>query len=443
MLFLRHRKLCLINWEYSLYYLVCNNLSVTYFIMKKILSFILLGCNWFAFAQIQVYTMNVTTNDLVYDAVTNRIYASIPSANGSNGNSIGIINPSTRLLENTVFIGSEPTVLAISDNGQYIYTGFSGTSTVRRFEVASQTAGIQFSLGSDSSTGSYYAEDIEVMPGQPTTIAISRKNNGFSPRHEGVAIYDNNVMRPTTTPDHTGSNRIEFTSQNSLIGYNNETTEFGIRRLTVNSNGVSNVGVTGNVLSNFYLDFIYKDNYMYATDGKVVDMTTAPFVIGQFSNVSGPVAYDSYYNRVCFASYDWSGNITFKRFNPNTFLLVDSLPISQAFGNVKSLITCGNGCYAFNTTDNKVIIIKDSTLGVSEEEFNKIAVYPNPTNKYLYINSNVEIKEVEISDLNGRSFPNINLENNQLNLDSLTKGIYFARITDSNGNTTIQKIIKE
>lgn len=412
--------------------------------MKKILSLLILGTSSMAFAQLQVNTLNLTANDLVYDSVTNKIYASIPSANGSNGNSIGVINPNTYLLENTIFIGSEPTILAISDNGQYIYSGFSGSSTVRRFDVTSQTAGIQFSLGSDSSTGSYYAEDIEVMPGQPTTIAISRKNNGFSPRHEGVVIYDNNVMRPTTTPDHTGSNRIEFTSQNSLIGYNNETTEFGIRRLSINSSGISNVSVTQNVLSNFYLDFIYKDNYMYSFDGKVVDVTTAPFVIGQFSNATGPVVYDSYYNRVCFASYDFSGNITFKRFNPNTFLLYDSLPISQAFGSVKNIITCGNGCYAFNTTDNKVIIIKDSTLGLSEsEEKNKISIYPNPTTDYLYIKSDLDIKDVQISDLNGRIINNLEFEDNKMNLASLQTGIYFAKISDINGKILTMKIIKK
>ena len=412
--------------------------------MKRILSLLILGTSSMAFAQLQVNTLNLTTNDLVYDSVTNKIYVSIPSANGSNGNSIGVINPNTYLLENTIFIGSEPTILAISDNGQYIYSGFSGSSTVRRFDVASQTAGLQFSLGSDSSTGSYYAEDIEVMPSQPTTIAISRKNNGFSPRHEGVVIYDNNVMRPTTTPDHTGSNRIEFTSQNSLIGYNNETTEFGIRRLSVNSSGVSNVSVTQNVLSNFYLDFIYKDNYMYSFDGKVVDITTAPFVIGQFSNATGPVVYDSYYNRVCFASYDFSGNITFKRFNPNTFLLFDSLPISQAFGSVKNIITCGNGCYAFNTTDNKVIIIKDSTLGLSEsEEKNNISIYPNPTTDYLFIKSDLDIKDIQISDLNGRIINNLEFQDNKMNLTSLQTGIYFAKISDINGKILTKKIIKK
>ena len=412
--------------------------------MKKILSFLIIGASTLTFAQLQVNTINLTANDLVYDSVTNKIYASIPSANGANGNSIGIINPITRVLENTVFIGSEPTILAISDNGQYIYSGFSGTSTVRRFDVSSQTAGIQFSLGSDSSTGSYYAEDIEVMPGQATTIAISRKNNGFSPRHEGVVIYDNNVMRPTTTPDHTGSNRIEFTSQNSLIGYNNETTEFGIRRLSVNSSGVSNVSVTQNVLSNFYLDFIYKDNYMYSFDGKVVDVSTAPFVIGQFTSATGPVVYDSYYNRVCFASYDFSGNITFKRFNPNTFLLFDSLPISQAFGSVKNIITCGNGCYAFNTTDNKIIIIKDSALGLTEiQAKNKISIYPNPTTDYLNIKGEIEITELKIIDLNGRTVNNFNLIDNQIYLGDLENGIYFAKITDINGNTSTEKFIKK
>jgi hypothetical protein len=412
--------------------------------MKKILSLLLLGTSSLTFAQLQVNTLNLTANDLVYDSVTNKIYASIPSANGANGNSIGVINPNTYLLENTVFIGSEPTVLAISDNGQYIYTGFTGTSTIRRFDVASQTSGIQFSLGSDPFFGAYYAQDIEVMPGNPNTIAVSRRRPNVSPTHGGVAIYDNNIMRPTTTPDHTGSNKIEFIDSNSLVGYNTESTEYGLRRLSVNASGVTNVSVNGSVLTGFGLDFIYKNNYVYATNGVVVDISSSPFVSGQFSNVNGPVVYDNYYNRVCFASYDWSGNIIFKRYNPNTFLLFDSLPITQAFGDVKSLITCGNGCYAFNTTDNKVIIIKDSTLGLSEsEEKNKISIYPNPTTDYLYIKSDLTIKEIQISDLNGRIINNLELQDNKMNLSSLQSGIYFAKISDENGKTLTKKIIKK
>lgn len=412
--------------------------------MKKILSLLLVGCSSFALAQLQVNTLNLTTNDLIYDSVTNKIYASIPSANGSNGNSIGVINPNTHLLENTIFIGSEPTVLAISDNGQYIYVGFTGTSTIRRFDVASQTAGLQFSLGSDPFFGAYYAQDIEVMPGNPTTIAVSRRRPSVIPTHGGVAIYDNNVMRPTTTPDHTGSNQFEFTDTNSLIGYNTESSEYGLRRLSVNSSGVTNVSVSAGVLTGYNLDFVYKNNSIYATNGTIVDISSSPFVSGQFSNVSGPVVYDEYYNRVCFASYDWSGNITFKRFNPNTFLLFDSLPINQAFGTVNSLITCGNGCYAFNTDDNKVVIIKDPTLASTEtEDNNKLKVYPNPTSDYLYITSDLEIKDIQISDLNGRIITNLDFQDNKIDLTSLQTGIYFAKISDLNGKITTEKIIKK
>lgn len=411
--------------------------------MKNFYLLLCLVLPTFAFSQFVTNIVNVTTNDLVYDSNTDRIYVSIPSSNGSNGNSIGVINPNDYTLENTVFIGSEPTVLAISDNGQFIYSAFSGSSTVRRFDVATQTSGLQFSLGSDSSTGSYYAEDIEVMPGQPNTIAVSRRNVGFSPKHEGVAIYDDGVMRPTTTPDHTGSNRIEFNAETSLLGYNNETTEYGIRRMSTNSSGVTVVGVTQNVLSGFNEDFSYHDNRMYATDGTIVDTTNSLFVAGTFSNVNGPSAYDTSTNLVCYASYDVSGNITFQRFNPNTFLLEDSLPISVAFGEVNSIVTCGTGCYAFNSADNKVVIIKESSLGLAEFNLeHQLNVYPNPTTDYISITNGDTIKTVVAYDLRGKLVAQFNNQSENLYFGNIASGSYILKIIDKDNNSTNKILLK-
>ena len=396
----------------------------------------------FVFAQFQINTVDVATNDLVYDSNTDRIYVSIPSSNGLNGNSIGIINPNNNTLENTIFVGSEPTVLAISDDGQLIYTGFDGSSTIRSFDVTTQTAGLQFGLGADSS-GSFYAEDIEVMPGQSNVIAVSLQNKTVTPRHEGVAIFEDGVKRPTATPDHSGSNKIEFTSGSSLIGYNNSSTEFGIRRMSVNTAGVSIISLTRNVLSGFGEDFSFYNNRMYATNGTVVDATNSLFVIGTFSNADGPSVYDTSTGLVCYASYDFSGNIVFQRFNPNTFLLQDNLPISVAFGDVNNIITCGPGCYAFNSTDNKVIIIKDTSLGITDQDVaNQINIYPNPTVDYISIKNGQNIEGIYVYNLSGQLVSQFKNQYENLYLGNLSTGNYFIKIIDKNNGVINRKLIK-
>jgi hypothetical protein len=423
--------------------------------MKSFLLSVFLLKSVFSFSQFQISSIDITTNDLVYDSNTDRIYVSIPSSNGSNGNSIGIINTTTNTLEKTIFIGSEPTILAVSDNGEYIYTAFSGASIVRRFNVSAQTAGLQFSLGSDSSTGSYYAEDIEVMPNNSTVIAVSRKNIGFTPRHEGIAIYDDNQIRSITTPDHTGSNKIEFTTQNSLIGFNTESTEYGLRIHSIDNSGVQNTSVTQNVLTGSDVDFIYQgstsnskgfntnNNRIYSRNGKVVDVSNAPFVIGSFSNVFGPVVYDILNNLVCFANFE-AGSISLKRYNPDTFLILDSFTISQPEEEAKNIITCGNNCYAFNTEDNKIVIIKGSSLAVpSIETKNSISIQPNPVINYVTIKNSDTIEEITILDSTGRLVFNKFNSLNKIYLGNLSSGVYFMKIKHSNKKSSTHKIIKK
>lgn len=101
-------------------------------------------------------------------------------------------------------MGSEPNKLAISDDGKYLYTGLDGSAAVRRVNIPAKAAEIQFSLGSGL-CGQFLAEDIVVLKNNPNSVAISKRNTGCSPRHEGVAIYDDGVQRPTMTPGHTGS----------------------------------------------------------------------------------------------------------------------------------------------------------------------------------------------------------------------------------------------
>ena len=311
-----------------------------------------------------VRQISLATKDLVYDPVTRMIYASVPSSAGSVGNSITPINPFSGTVGSSVFVGSEPGKLALSDNGQNLYVSLDGAAAVRRFDVASQTPGLQFTLGNGAGTGPLYVEDMAVLPGSPNSIAVSRRNQGFSPRHEGVAIYDNGVQRSTTTASHTGSNCIEFSANASTIyGYNNETTEFGLRKMTVNSSGVSVNSTTPNLITGFGVDFKFDNGLIYATTGRVVDPQTGT-ITGTFtldSQFGNQVLPDSRTGRVYFLSGS-GATTTITAFDQRTFLRLGSMTIQGVSGTPTSLIRWGANGLAFRTTGDQVILIRSALV---------------------------------------------------------------------------------
>lgn len=61
----------------------------------------------------RIIEVNLRTNDIVYDPASDTIYASVPSSVGlPRGNSITPIDPHSGAIGTSVFIGSEPNLLA-------------------------------------------------------------------------------------------------------------------------------------------------------------------------------------------------------------------------------------------------------------------------------------------------------------------------------------------
>ncbi len=296
-----------------------------------------------------IRSVGVVSNDIGYDPAHNQLYVSVPSSVGAGGNSLRRIDPVAGVAGPSVFVGSEPNKVAISDNGQYAYVGLDGAAAVRRVSLSSLTADLQFPVGSDSFLGLFYVEDMEVMPGNPGTIAISRRNQGFSPRHEGVAIYDDGVKRPTETPGHTGSNVIEFgNSPTALYGYNNETTDFGFRTMAVSASGVTITNSAGGLISGFGPDIEFGGGKIVSTTGRVIDAATHS-LLGTVGG-SGPVAVDPTGARAFFAS----GN-SINIYDLNTFLPVTSITVPGMSGPTDVLLWGGDGLAV--RTSNTVYLI--------------------------------------------------------------------------------------
>lgn len=62
----------------------------------------------------------LATKDLVFNPSTQTIYASVPSSAGVGGNSVTTINPTNGVVGSSVFVGSEPGKLALSDDNQSV-----------------------------------------------------------------------------------------------------------------------------------------------------------------------------------------------------------------------------------------------------------------------------------------------------------------------------------
>jgi hypothetical protein len=173
---------------------------------------------------------------------------------------------------------------------------------VRRYELPTDEATLQFAVGEDSFFGPLYAEDIAVLPGGPGTVVISTYRKGVSPRHGGVFVYDDGIQRPVGTGDHTGSNRIEVLDASTLIGYNNETTEYGLRRLIVTVDGIVQDEVKRDIIAGFSVDIRIVGDRLYSTVGTVVDPVTLTLV-GSF-DAQGPFTVAEGDERILYAESD-------------------------------------------------------------------------------------------------------------------------------------------
>ena len=306
--------------------------------------------------------ISLATKDLVYDPVGQRMYASVP-ASAPNGNSLTQIDPFLGTIGVSVFMGTEPGRLAISDNSQYIYASLDGAAAVRRFDIASQSASLQFPLGSDNTWGAYYVNDLEVLPGQADSIAVSRKYLN-STANAGLAVYDNGLPRPNRPDANSENPVIVFSSSAStLYGLNNRTTEFGFRKMAVNSSGVTIVTSTGNLIPGFGADIRFANGLIYSSNGRVINPETATRV-GSFPGIGDGslVVPDPGSNRVYFLTGSGSSTLTLKAFDLTTFIQTGSLSIPGVSGTPGSFIKWADDGLAFRTTGNQIFFLSTADI---------------------------------------------------------------------------------
>ena len=297
--------------------------------------------------------LDTPANSIGYSAQTQMLYATVPSSAGlPYGNRLIEISPTDALIVDSVFVGSEPGPRAISTDAPVAYVGIEGAAAVRRVDLTALTAGIQFSVGNSLSYGPMYPTQIAVMPGASGTVAVSRHVKGVSPDYQGVAIFDDGVMRPTTISTFFGPTTLAFGSAAStLFGYDGAS-QWTAYKLAVDASGVTIASTVPFLFNGFDLTIVADNDLIYATSGETAD--GAPMqLIGTYDS-SGPLVVDDARQQVAFAH----GN-SVQVFDRDTFVPIFSVKISAAQGNPISAAGCGSGCIGIAFDSGQIFVLPD------------------------------------------------------------------------------------
>jgi hypothetical protein len=308
------------------------------------------------FAQLII---NQASRDLAYDSTQQLIYASVPSSATTNPNTISVLSLASAAITSSQSAGTNPDILAISGDGHFLYAGIDGAGSIQRFTLPGLVIDINYSLGADPFFGPFFAEDIQVAPGAPHTVAVTLANSGVGPAEQGgVAVFDDATQRPTKFPggSHIVSSLQWGADATKLFGSDGFN---GLDALTVNAGGVSLIQSFNGVARGERIHFSQINSQIYGESGEVLStagQTTANF------NVGGPMVIDPALNAAFIIPRNFFGSSTLKAYNLSRFTLNRTIPLNGVTGTPRRMIRWGQNGLAFNTDSGQIVLVAGNFL---------------------------------------------------------------------------------
>ena len=134
---------------------------------------------------------NLKTSDLGYSPVTGLVYAAVANASATNPNTLTPINPNTASLGTPISIGFDPARIAVSSDGQNLFTVIGDKRAVQRYNIPTTSADQLFSV-----SGGPQITDMYAVSGRSNAVALHEAAPGFSPPAIATVIYENGVLLP-------------------------------------------------------------------------------------------------------------------------------------------------------------------------------------------------------------------------------------------------------
>ena len=309
-----------------------------------------------------------TAQDIVWDAAHGKLYVSIPPTDTVAPNTLVPVDPVTAAARTPVAAGNNPHLLSISSDSSYLWVGLDGNDTVQRFLLPGLTKDISFPVPLDGAGNPQQPVSLEAARVNPHSVAVVAGHWGYSPLGEGVYVYDDATLRPTSVPGWiTGGPMIDWVQWGA-----DDSTIYGSQYTTIDAGGVATLKVTsaGVSLANYnggeigprsFTQFDKGNGRLYSTNR--VFSPTDGSQIGQFSFALGErvcTADSSLGRYYCFFTAAVGGTdlSTFELwiYDLNSYALIDRVSFgstassgSSITGSLVKLIRWGNAGLALIT----------------------------------------------------------------------------------------------
>lgn len=334
-----------------------------------------------------ITVLDLPANDLVWDPFAQLIYASLPSGYGQNGNSIAVINPSTRAVTAYHFAGSEPSKLALSATSNYLYVGLNGNGSVERLVLPGFTKDIDVSLGNAANGGAYVAGDLKVSPGNSHNFAAALNLSGQCCAYGLPLVFYTDSTKLANSITSTTFTQILFPTGATLYGYNNGI----LSEVTVSS--------SGGTLTQQWTDLVegngiqYASGLIYGGDGQSFNPATGTLVgtydVGSSCCGTSPVVIpDAAINRVFalgitpFFSPLGITSYNLADFTPIAITSLEELSAPYTNNYFSNVIQWGSNGIAFTlqagccgNVSTQVVLVQSATMFLTAAK----TVSPQPT----------------------------------------------------------------
>jgi hypothetical protein len=423
--------------------------------MKRFtLLFISIALSITSYSQTQTI-LHVNVNDMVYDSSRNKLFALIGSTDSLYGNNLIQINCDTKQIEKNLFVGSNPELLEITSDHNFLYIALDGSPKIVKVDISVFSIVLQFPIGPIGNAVNIFAEDIETITGNSDLLAVSRKEGGYV---EDIVIFDNGVLLPDSVDSwDLEATEIECDSTGKvLFGFNGSDTGFEFGRMEVSTNGVSYKDDFDGVMSGFNLKMQYVDGLLYTNTGSVVNPhLSIPFSEGIFSGIESgsQLALNVSEKESYFATFDlWSEAFRVRRYNVETYSLKDIKEFDLIFPETMSDPELSEFiCYAndkfvvsayesyFSEDNEKYIVFIDSiystTTSIANEsnQLDEVLIYPNPVSEFLHVDLGQYSTEckIEILNINGQIIYSeivSDYSKTEIDVSNCISGIYLVKI---------------